>query len=103
MTVDRLSNKIHINPRISFISNNIILAIAKVTSRFGAVTFQNINTIQATMRSKLNINSVNPSNITLTITVSPTCAHYFLVSEWDAYLLSDLDPFALSSMDYEIL
>ena|ERR1035437_3160620 len=100
--VDNAKITLNSNPTARFIQNNIINAVMSMIKSAGNATFRNISNIYTRLIDKVFVNSVSISSNEI-ITVTIVAKKYYLVSDWDASLLSDLDSMNLLDMDYQVV
>lgn len=103
MAVDRLLVSVGIRPRAEFITTTAISVIMSAIQRAGLVNFSSPSNFEVRMRDLVKVNSVNTFLTATNLQVDATANQYYLVSDWDASLLSTLDTMMLSEMDSQIV
>lgn len=103
MAVDRLLVNVGIRPRVEFITATAISVIMSAIQKMGLVNFSSPSNFEVRMRDLVKVNSVNIFLTTTDFQTTATANQYYLVSDWDASLLSTLDTMLLSELDSQIV
>jgi hypothetical protein len=75
----------------------------KMSKNMGNANFASSNSILARIALKTRIIDTAITIPDITIAATPTVAKYYLVSDWDSELLSDIDDYLMSELDYQIV
>lgn len=88
---------------LNFAHQNRILFIPSEQKNMGQAIFRQDNRIRVSGNETLVMTGQKFTMPQFVLTANADAFHYFYVSEWDSYLMSDLDAMNLSSMDYEVV
>jgi hypothetical protein len=87
----------------TFVQTNTITVTMRMAQKMGIATIQLANNIVVRLSDKLKLSGYTMTIPTIAITATPTARKYYLVSDWDASLLSDLDGMNLSVLDSQVV
>lgn len=88
---------------LNFSHQNRILFRPSEQKNMGQAIFVQNNRTKASSNETLIMTGQKFTMPQFVLTANANAFHYFYVSEWDSYLMSDLDAMNLSSMDYEVV
>lgn len=88
---------------VSFVQENTIEFIQSLELDMGSITFNSANTIEILFLNSIDGNTLVISIPQVDIDFDVTQHKYYMLSDWDASLLSDLDSKNLVEMDYEVV
>ena len=81
----------------------VIETIIKFVQEMGDTEIYLPTKFESFMRSQDNINTLDLIELPIVIETIPAYKKYYLVSDWDSDLLSDLDGKDLVDMDYQVI
>jgi hypothetical protein len=84
-----------------FIQNSRMGSNARTDVSISGITFNQGSNFTLTTNNQLNINSFVFNSSSIVFSACPVVADYYLLSDWDASNLSDLDTKTLQEMDYQ--
>ena len=88
---------------IHFAQENIVRFTPYLELDMGSITFNSYNTMEALVLNFMGGNTIVISIPQVSIDFDVTQHKYYMLSDWDSSLLSDLDSKNLIEMDYEVL